>query len=260
MLPLGLFKSWTFTGANLLTLFLYTALNGLLFFFPLNLIQVQHYTATEAGAALLPLILMLFLLSKWSGGLINRYGARLPLTVGPLIAGVGFALAAIPGVGGSYWTTFFPAVLVMGLGMAVSVAPLTTAAMNAAPVTQAGIASGINNAMSRLASLLSVAAFGVVLLGAFQHDLDRRLGGLDLPAAERQNVEAQRSKLAALQTDDPRVKRAVDHAFVFGFRRILWLAVALSIASAASAQLLRGEEVKKGAKGLADGGHGAVGI
>jgi EmrB/QacA subfamily drug resistance transporter len=238
MLPLGLFRSPTFAGANLITLFLYTALNGLLFFFPLNLIQVQHYSATQAGAALLPLILLMFLLSHWSGGLIGRYGARGPLTVGTLIAALGFALSTIPALGGSYWTTFFPAVMVLGTGMAISVAPLTTAVMNAVPVEQSGIASGINNAISRLASLLAVAAFGLVLLTAFQHDLVRRLDRLPLPTAERRSIDAQTSRLAAIRTDDPRVEHAVAEAFVFGFRRIIWLAVALSVASAVSAQVL----------------------
>jgi EmrB/QacA subfamily drug resistance transporter len=238
MLPLGLFRSRTFAGANLLTLFLYTALNGLLFFFPLNLIQVQHYSATEAGAALLPLILLIFLLSQWSGGLITRFGARGPLTVGTLIAALGFALAALPGVGGSYWTTFFPAVMVLGIGMAITIAPLTTAVMNAVPASQSGVASGINNAISRLASLLSVAVFGMVLLTSFRHDLVQRLGRLALPAAERQSIENQSSRLAAIQTEDARVEHAVDETFVFGFRRILWLAAGLSLASAACAQVL----------------------
>ena len=241
MLPLELFRSPAFAGANLTTLFLYTALNGLLFFFPLDLIQVQHYSATQAGAALLPLILLLFLLSRWSGGLISRYGAKGPLTVGTLIAAVGFALAAFPGVGGSYWTTFFPAVAVLGLGMAVSVAPLTTAVMNAVPVAQSGVASGTNNAISRLASLLAVAIFGLVLLTAFHSDLSRRLDRLALPSSERQSIEAQRQRLAAIQTSNPKVKQAVEQAFVFGFRRIVWLSVALSLASTVSAQILTSE-------------------
>src|SRR6202040_3926209 len=214
------------------------ALGGTLFFLPLNLIQVQHYSATAAGAAFLPFILIIFLLSRWAGGLVENYGSKIPLVIGPLIAALGFALFMLPGLNAGYWTTFFPAVVVLGTGMAISVAPLTTAVMNAVPVAQSGIASGINNAISHLASLFAVGVFGLVLLTAFRHDLGRRLDQLALPARERQSIERQRSRLAAIQTGDPRIEHAVDEAFVFGFRRILWMAAALSLASAACAQVL----------------------
>src|SRR5436305_3084982 len=175
MLPLSLFQSRTFTGANLLTFLLYGALGGTLFFLPLNLIQVQHYSATAAGAALLPFILILFLLSRWSGGLVERYGPKVPLIAGPLIAAVGFALFIPSGIGGSYWQKFFPAIFILGIGMAVSVAPLTTTVMNSVTQNRVGIASDVNNAVARAAGLLAIAVLGIAMLHAFNNALEQRL-------------------------------------------------------------------------------------
>ena len=247
MLPLALFRSRTFTGANLLTFLLYGALGGTLFFLPLNLIQVQHYSATAAGAALLPFVLIISFLSRWSGGLVERYGPKLPLVVGPLIAAFGFALFMLPGVGGSYWTNFFPAVVVLGLGMAVSVAPLTTTVMNSVSQNRVGIASGVNNAVARSAGLIAIAVLGIVMLQVFSHALDRRLANGNLPTSVSQSLQVQRTKLAAIDLPDDQdpatrqmIRRAVEESFVCGFRVVMVIGMALALASAGTALTLIG--------------------
>ncbi|HEX5705373.1 MAG TPA: MFS transporter [Pyrinomonadaceae bacterium] len=245
MMPLSLFRAREFAGANLLTLFLYAALSGTLFFLPLNLIQVQGYSATAAGAAILPFILLMFLLSRWSGGLIKRYGSRLPLVTGPLIVAIGFALFLRPGVGGSYWTTFFPAVVVLGLGMAVSVAPLTTTVMNSVSESRAGIASGINNAVSRTAGLLSIAVLGVVMFLSFNACLDEHLAKMPISSEVRRMIDTERIKLAALElpasvSEETRTafKQTVNDCFVYGFRRVMLIGVGLALASSLTAFIM----------------------
>ena len=255
MVPLGLFRSRDFAGANLLTLFLYAALSGMFFFFTLNLIQIQGYSATAAGAALLPFVVLMFSLSRWSGGLISRFGARLPLTVGPIVAAAGFALFAVPGISPNYWTSFFPGVLVLGLGMSISVAPLTTTVMGAVGEEQAGVASGINNAVSRTAGLLAIAVFGVVILHAFSQTLASRMNEIQLDDQLKHSLYEQRVKLAGLEvppTANPatreKIKVAVADSFVFGFRTIMFISAALALASAGSSWLLIGSRPPKSQK------------
>jgi EmrB/QacA subfamily drug resistance transporter len=245
IVPLTLFASRSFSGTNLLTLFLYAAIGIFFFLFPLNLIQIQGYSTTAAGAAIMPLILLIFFLSRWSGGLVARYGPKLPLVVGPLIASLGFSLFALPTVGDSYWKGFFPAILVLGFGMAITVAPLTTVVMNSVAQDRVGAASGINNAVARVAGVLAVAILGIVMVNAFSHLLDRRLAGLPLAPSLQNEIKAEETRLADLQlpaaVDDslrPAIRESVGDAFVFGFRLVMIICAGLSAVSAGIAWLM----------------------
>jgi len=247
MLPLTLFRSRAFAGTNLLTFLLYAALGGTLFFLPLNLIQVQHYTPTAAGAALLPFILIMSVLSRWSGGLVARYGPKLPLVIGPLVVASGYLLFMLPSVGGSYWTNFFTPTVALGLGMAISVAPLTTTVMNSVPQNRAGIASGVNNAVARTAGLIAIAVFGIMMLHVFNRELDRHLTEAKFPPVVSESVRAQSTKLAAIaipEDQDPAtrqlVRRAIDESFVSGFKFVMFNGGSLAVAGAMAALLLIG--------------------
>jgi EmrB/QacA subfamily drug resistance transporter len=245
MVPFELFKSRNFTGANLFTLLLYSALGVFFFIFPLNLIQIQKYSATATGAASVPMIVLMFLLSRWSGGLVSHYGARIPLVIGPLIATAGFLLFARPSIGGNYWTTFFPAFVVLGLGMAITVAPLTVVVMASIGQDRAGTASGINNAVARVAGVLAIAILGGVMVQAFGHDLHKSLSAIHLDPALASDLQSNRVKLAALQVPanlDPNtaanVQDGISHAFVYAFRWMTAVCAALSAASAVVALLM----------------------
>jgi MFS family permease len=242
LVSLRLFTSMNFSGANMLTLLLYAALGALLFFLPYNLIQVQGYSPTQAGAANLPLILILFFLSRWAGGLVARYGAKLPLVIGPVVAAFGFLLFARPGIGGNYWTTYFPAMIVLGLGMSGVVAPLTTTVMGSVSEHQAGVASGVNNAVSRVASLLSIAVLGMVAFHVFNVQLERRLDAVHMAGPQKHSVMEQRSRLT--QIEPPRgfntyqqqeLKRSIDESFLSAFRWVMFISAGLALFSAVSA-------------------------
>jgi EmrB/QacA subfamily drug resistance transporter len=244
MLPLTLFRSRNFSGANLLTLLLYAALGGALYFLPFALIQVHGYSATAAGSAFLPFVIITFLMSRWAGGLVTRYGARLPLIIGPVIAATGFILFAIPGTEGSYWTTFFPAIVVLGFGMSFVIAPLTTTALNSVEGRHSGLASGVNNAVSRTASLIAIPVLGIFVFVVFSASLDAQVATLDLSQGAHQQLEAQKVNLGAAQVPEglgdetAAVQRAIRESFVAGFRVAMFVAVGLALASAVAAGIM----------------------
>jgi EmrB/QacA subfamily drug resistance transporter len=251
MVPLALFQSRSFSGANLLTLFLYAAVGIFLFLFPMNLIQVQGYSATAAGAAMLPMILLMFFLSRWSGGLVARYGPRGPLIAGPLIVALGSILFAVPSVGAGYWKAFFPAVVVLGFGMTITVAPLTTVVMTSVDQTRVGTASGINNALARVAGVLGIAMLSIVMVSAFGFRLNHSLAQLGLPSGISHEIQAEETKLAGLPlpaglADGTKaaITKSIGEAFVFGFRIVLLICAALSMASA----VVAGAMIPKGVR------------
>jgi EmrB/QacA subfamily drug resistance transporter len=249
MMPLNVFKSRTFAGVNILALLLYGALGGTMFFLPFLLIQVHGYTATEAGAAFLPFTIILALLSKWGGGLVDRFGARLPLIVGPAIVAGGFALLGVPGTSGSYWTTFFPPMVVLGIGLAVTVAPLTTTVLNSVAQHQTGVASGINNAVAQVASLLLIAILGTVGIATLNRALDRNLANATPEVRQIGDMARHGFILPAVppgtsQQTQEAAHAAVANAFLDTIRHVMVLTAALSLASAAAAALT----IKKGAR------------
>lgn len=247
MVPLRLFKSHTFSGANLMTFFLYAALTGALFFFPLNLIQVQGYPADIAGLAFTPFAVMLALLSRWAGGLVDRYGPRLPLTIGPAIVGVGFVVLSLPGLTGGvadYWATYFPGVVIIGVGMGVTVAPLTTTVMGSVSSSRSGVASGVNNAVTRSAQVLATAIMGAVALVSFTSAVDLRTSELDLSSENRAALETEALKLGDARVPDSipatltdSVGSAIRLSFVDTFRLLLYIAAAMSFISAVLAAI-----------------------
>ncbi len=170
-MPLGLFRSRTFTGISVMTLLLYGALGGVFFLLPFELIQVHGYSASVAGVAFLPFTIMMGTLSRWFGGVLGQFGARLPLIIAPMIAAIGFALFAWSGPTTPYVIAFLLPISIVGLGMAVHVVPLTTTVMNAVPGQQTGVASGVNNAVASLADLLAIVIFGAVALSGITSGL-----------------------------------------------------------------------------------------
>ena len=171
MMPLSLYRSRDFSATNALTLLLYFALSGSLYYLPFGLIRLGGYSAMQAGAALLPFALIMGFGASFAGALSDHFGPRLSLTAGPLIAACGLAQLAFADLGNSYWAGVFPAICVLAIGMTVTVPPLTSTVMASVGEAHAGIASGVNNAVARVAGLFAVAALGAVLFASFSHHL-----------------------------------------------------------------------------------------
>jgi EmrB/QacA subfamily drug resistance transporter len=176
MLPLALFRSHNFSAVNLSTLFVYAALGGAFFFITLFLQQVAGYTAFEAGAATTPVTILMFFLSGRFGALASRIGPRLVMGVGPLVGAVGLVLLARVNSDVDYLTDVLPAMLLFGLGLSMTVAPLTTTVLDSVEERHVGVASGVNNAVARVAGVLAIAALGAVISAQFTSSLDDSLG------------------------------------------------------------------------------------
>ena len=244
LVPLEIFRSRTFSGICLLTFLLYGGFTGSLFFLPFNLIQVQGYSALQAGAANLPFILVMAVLAPVSGALSGRVGPKRSLVAGSLITGGAFVLFALPGVGGSYWATFFLPACVLGAGFALTVPALSSLVIGSAPAGSISLASALNSTISRVAGVTAIAAMGSLLLFSFSAELDRRTAGLSLSRAAREQVLLDRASLASMKVPDglapdeaASFRDAVKWSFVGGFRRLLAVAAVMAAMAALSAAL-----------------------
>ena len=238
MMPLGLFKSSVFSGGNLLTLFVYAALGGAMFFLPLNLIQIQGYSELNAGLSMLPIIFSIAGISTLMGRYVDRNGVRLPLIVGPIITSIGFYLFSVNCITAGpedYWHTFFISFLLIGVGMGITVAPLTTAVMGAVSEDNAGIASGINNTVARAAGVLAIALLGAVALFSFNKSIEREIAGMDLSESVKSEIMYESSKLAGAEapitlSDDDKVfiEQVYKNSFIAAFNKVVIIAAILT--------------------------------
>ena len=245
MMNLGLFNSRSFTGANLVSLFLYLSLAVVFFLLPFNLIQIQGYSATAAGAAFIPFPLLVGVLSRWSGGMIVRFGAKPLLITGPVLTGVGFILLGLYGTVSNYWSGFFPGIFFMGLGVALSFAPMKTTVMSSVPPKDTGTASGINKAITRLSGMLSVALLGALAIIFFGYELLEMMHQSNIPQDIQLQLLNEKSNLAKvnipeivsaeIRTD---LERSVRESFLASFQKVMFVSAGLVMLGALSAALL----------------------
>ena len=237
ILDLGLFRARNFAIGNLATVLIYAGLNAAMFLITLFLQQVARYSAVQAGMALVPVTVLMFTLSPLFGRLAGKLGPRLFMTIGPCVAGVGFALMTGVGPHTRYFEALLPGVLVFGLGLSATVAPLTAATLGDVDQRHAGVASAVNNAIARVAGLLAVAALGVILAARFAAEIDARVEAHPrLPYAARSFLDEARHRPLetavppAIAARAPAVRAILDDASVSAFRHALWWIAALPVA------------------------------
>lgn len=254
LVSLNLFKNRVFTGGNIITFFLYSALSGATFFVPFNLIQMQGYSPTEGGAAFLPLLAVLFLLSRWSGSIVDKYGAKRPLIIGPLVSAAGYIMLSVNDLSiSNYWNGFFPAILVLGFGMSATIAPLTTAVMNAAHTNHSGVASGINNSVGRVAGVLSIAFLGLLMFTMFDLNINNSLNGVEIPYSVKESIRQQTTKLAAIKIPEDidlqtqsQLKQMVYNSYQASFKIVMYIISGLAVLSSVVSYRTINPKMKKG--------------
>jgi EmrB/QacA subfamily drug resistance transporter len=244
MMPLALFRSRSFSTANCITLLIYASLSGVLYYLPMQLIQIQRYPADKAGAVLLPMTILIAVLSRWTGGLVKSMGGRLPIALGAVLTAGGYGLLLLLKTNGSYTGTVLPGVFLLGLGLAVLVAPLTTTVMNSVARDRGGTASGINNAIASVASLLAISVFGVVFSSSFANHLRIALRASSLPTVTQREIFAHHNELGGMVASSSEVQQLVDQAFVESLHLILILALSLSVLAAITSAFLEGQDTE----------------
>lgn len=234
MVPLGLFKLRLFSGVSLLTLLFYGAFQGGIFFLPFMLIQVEGYNPLDSALCILPISIGISIMSQQSGAMVKKYGNRNLLRVGCVLAAVGFAMISQYEAGADYWTALFPGVAIISIGVGMSIAPVTTLAVNAAGEERSGMASGLNYTLSRVGMLLAVAGLGFVLAVVFQGQFDDALLALTLPEAAMAELSAHSARLAetpvpdgltAAQSDS--IRQVIDAAYMKGYERAMQVSAVL---------------------------------
>jgi EmrB/QacA subfamily drug resistance transporter len=241
LVPFSIFKSSLVTGANIATLFLYFALSGVFFFLVLNFQQVQHYSPVFAGLAMLPTVLLITFLSGPGGTIADKIGPRLPMIIGPLIVSIGMALLIFPGTNTNYFLQFLPGLILIGVGMPIVIAPLTKSALSVEE-KYSGAASGVNNAVARVAGLLAVALLGVIVVALFKGQLGTKMINTQLPKTMQQQIIIQENKLGGIEIPSNftlqykyKTQKVIDESFIYGFRWAMGINTFLAFLSAVTA-------------------------